>query len=175
MWAGMRTSEIFGLRWANVDLASRSVLVAEAVVRGRQKDNTKTNTVRTTVKLNSVAFAAITSQKQHTFLGGDFVFNDPRYNIPWVDERAFRRSYWTPSLKRLGIRYRRPYNMRYTYATIMLMAGMNHSFCAKQLGHSPEVFQRTYSKWLDGRQNDAEMGHLEAALSPGYPQKVSIR
>ena len=170
MWTGMRTSEIFGLRWANVDRASSSVRGAEAVVRGVQKDNTKTNTART-VKLNSVALAAITRQKQHTFLAGDFVFNDPRYSTPWVDERAFRRSYWTPTLKRLGIRYRRPYNMRHTYATIMLMAGMNHSFCAKQLGHSVEMFQRTYSKWIDGQQDDAEMGRLEAALSPSYPQK----
>ena len=165
MWTGMRTSEIFGLRWANVDLDSGTALVAEAVVRGIQKDNTKTNTVRT-VKINSVALAAITRQKQHTYLVGDFVFNDPRYGTPWVDERAFRRSYWTPTLKRLGIRYRRPYNMRHTYATVMLMAGMNHSFCAKQLGHSIEMFQRTYSKWIDGQQDDTEMDRLEKAISP---------
>ncbi len=170
MWTGMRTSEIFGLRWANVDLANSSVLVAEAVVRGIQKDNTKTNTART-VKLNSIALAALTRQKAHTYLADDFVFHDPRYDTPWVDERAFRRSYWTPTLKRLGIRYRRPYNMRHTYATIMLMAGMNHSFCAKQLGHSVEMFQRTYSKWIDAQQDDAEMGRLEATLSLGYPQK----
>jgi len=172
MWTGMRTSEIFGLRWANVDLASGTALVAEAVVRGIQKDNTKTNTART-VKINSVALAAVTRQKQHTYLVGDFVFNDPRYGTPWVDERAFRRSYWTPTLKRLGIRYRRPYNMRHTYATIMLMAGMNHSFCAKQLGHSIEMFQRTYSKWIDGQQDDTEMDRLEKAISPGKaPEKA---
>jgi integrase len=170
MWTGMRTSEVFGLRWANVDLASGSAVVTEAVVRGIKKDNTKTNTART-VKLNSVALAAITRQKAHTYLAGDFVFNDPRYGTPWVDERAFRRSYWTPTLKRLGIRYRRPYNMRHTYATQMLMAGMNHAFCAKQLGHSVEMFQRTYSKWIDGQQDDAEMGRLEAALCPANAQK----
>lgn len=170
LMTGMRTSELFGLRWSNVDLASGAVVVAEAVVRGIHKDNTKTNTTRT-VKLNSAALAAINRQKQFTYLAGDFVFHDPRYNTPWVDERAFRRSYWTPTLKRLGIRYRRPYNMRHTYATIMLMAGMNHSFCAKQLGHSVEMFQRTYSKWIDGQQDDAEMARLEAALCPDYAQK----
>lgn len=170
MWTGMRTSEIFGLRWEHVDLNKGAVLVAEAVVRGIRKDNTKTNTART-VKLNSVALAALKRQKQHTYLMGDYVFHDPRYNSPWVNERAFRRSYWTPTLKRLGIRYRRPYTMRHTYATIMLMAGMNHSFCAKQLGHSVEMFQRTYSKWIDGRQDEAEMGRLEATLCPGYAQK----
>jgi integrase len=53
----------------------------------------------------------------------------------------------------------------------MLMTGMNHSFCAKQLGHSVEMFQRTYSKWIDGLQGDAEMARLEVALCPDYAQK----
>ena len=82
------------------------------------------------------------------------VFHDPRYDSAWVDERAFRRSFWKPTLKVLGIRYRRPYNMRHSYATAMLMAGMTPAFCAKQLGHSVEMFLRTYSKWLDGEQNE---------------------
>jgi integrase len=74
-------------------------------------------------------------------------------------------------LKRLGIRYRRPYNMRHSYATAMLMAGMTPAFCAKQLGHSVEVFLTTYSRWIDGSQNDLEMGRLESALSsPKLPQ-----
>ena len=91
----------------------------------------------------------------------------------WEDERAFRRSFWTPTLKLLGIRYRRPYNMRHTYATVMLMAGMTPAFCAKQLGHSVEMFLKTYSKWLDGDQNGLEMRRLETAISPqNLPEKT---
>jgi integrase len=168
-WTGLRTSEIFGLTWENVDLASGTILVAEAVVRGIHKNRTKTNTTRT-VKLNSRALAAIQRQRHHTQVSGGAVFQDPRYGTSWVDERAFRRSYWTPILKRMEIRYRRPYNMRHSYATAMLMAGMTPAFCAKQLGHSIEMFLRTYSKWLDGAQNDLEMQRLEASLSPGYPR-----
>jgi len=168
-WTGLRTSEIFGLTWENVDLASSTILVAEAVVRGIHKNRTKTNTTRT-VKLNSRALAAIQRQRHHTQVSGGAVFQDPRYGTSWVDERAFRRSYWTPILKRMEIRYRRPYNMRHSYATAMLMAGMTPAFCAKQLGHSIEMFLRTYSKWLDGAQNDLEMQRLEASLSPGYPR-----
>jgi integrase len=172
VWTGMRTSEIFGLKWDNVDLASGTVLVAEAVVRGVHKDRTKTNVART-VKLNSRALGAIQRQRQHTQMAGQEVFQDPRYSTPWVDERAFRRSYWTPTLKRLGIRYRRPYNMRHTYATIMLMAGMNPAFCSRQLGHSIEMFHKTYSKWLDGEQNDREMERLESSItSLKLPQKL---
>ena len=51
------------------------------------------------------------------------------------------------------------------------MAGMDHLFCAKQLGHSVEILLRTCSKWLDGAQNDREMQLLETALSsPVLPQ-----
>ncbi|VBC91783.1 Bbp50 [Burkholderia pseudomallei] len=32
----------------------------------------------------------------------------------------------------------------------MLMAGMTPAFCAKQLGHSVEMFLTTYSKWIEG-------------------------
>ncbi|RZT92559.1 hypothetical protein EV670_3537 [Rivibacter subsaxonicus] len=69
-------------------------------------------------------------------------------------------------MKRLGIRYRRPYNMRHTYATMMLMAGMAPAFCAGQMGHSVEVFLGTYAKWLPGAGDAAEMAKLENAIGP---------
>ncbi len=99
------------------------------------------------------------------------VFLDPRYGEIWHDEDSFRRTYWVPLLKRLGMRYRRPYNMRHSYATAMLMAGMTPAFCAKQLGHSVEMFLTTYSKWVDGSQNDVEMNRLESALSSHQPPR----
>ncbi|WP_175692676.1 site-specific integrase [Burkholderia ambifaria] len=168
-WTGLRTSEIFGLQWPNVDLQNGTILVAEALVRGEHKDRTKTAVART-VRLNSRALAALTRQRSFTQISGAAIFHDPRYNIRWEDERAFRRSFWTPILKRLGIRYRRPYNMRHSYATAMLMAGMTPAFCAKQLGHSIEMFLTTYAKWMDGEQNALEMARLESALlSPSCP------
>lgn len=170
MWTGLRTSELFGLRWPNVDLLGGTILVSEVVVRGQQKGRTKTAVART-VKLNSRARAAIETQRTHSQAAGGHVFLDPRYGEPWTEERAFRRSFWTPLLKLEGVRYRSPYNCRHTYATQMLMAGMRPPFCAKQLGHSVEIFLTTYAKWLDGEHDDLEMGRLEGALSaPILPQ-----
>jgi integrase len=169
-FSGPRTSEVFGLQWPNVDLRSSHVAIVEALVRGERKD-TKTSTVRDVI-LNSRALAALQRQRQYTQMAGAEVWQDPRYAKAWEDERAFRRSYWAPCLKRLGIRYRRPYQMRHTYATMMLMAGMTPAFCAKQLGHSVEMFLRTYSKWLNGAQDALEMQRLEDALSsPILPQQ----
>lgn len=164
MFTGLRTSEIAGLRWPNVDLAGGHILVTEALVRGADKASTKTNVARA-VLLNSRAIAALQRQRAHTQVAGAHVFLDPRYGTPWTEERAFRRSHWTPTLKLLGIRYRRPYNMRHTFASMMLMAGRTPGWCAKQLGHSVEVFLRTYSKWVNGAQDDRELAGLETWLA----------
>jgi integrase len=170
-WTGLRTSELLGLEWPNIDLASGTALIASALVQGEQKDKTKTAVARV-VHLNSRAQAALQRQRKFTQVRGGRVFQDPRYGENWKSEEAFQRVYWKRMLNRLGIRYRRPYNMRHAYATAMLMAGMTPAFCARQLGHSVEVFLRTYAKWLDGNQNDVEMARLEAALlSPSSPHK----
>lgn len=166
-WSGLRTSEIFGLRWRNVDFASGVVMIQEVRVRGKNKNRTKTKTYRL-VRLNSRSMAALQRQRAHTQLSAEHVFHDPRYSRPWDDERAFRRSYWTRALAALGIRYRRPYNMRHSYATAMLMAGMKPAYCARQLGHSAEVFHRTYARWVDGQRDDQEMALLEKSIQAAH-------
>lgn len=171
-WTGMRTSEIFGLRWANVDLRKGYIRVKEALVQGDRKNTTKTGVERD-VKLNSRALAAIQAQRQHTQAAGREVFQDPRTGSPWTDERSFRRSFWTPALKICGIRYRRPYTMRHTFATIMLMSNANPAFAAKQLGHGIEMFLKTYSIWIDGKQNDIEMMKIESAIGENVTKKES--
>lgn len=169
-FTGVRPSEAAGLRWGSVDLADGSMRIREAIVRGVAKSTTKTSVDRL-VQLNSRALAAVRRQRKHSQAAGEHVWLDPRYGTPWLEERAFRRSYWTPTLKLLGIRYRSPRHLRHTYATMMLMAGRTPAWCAGQLGHSVEMFLRTYSKWLQGGQDAQEMQALEAWLSPGVPRK----
>ena len=154
-------------------LATSKIVVREAKVAGKRKDNTKTNVVREVI-LNSRAMEALQRQRKHTQLTGQEVFIDPRFCEPWETEQSFRRHFWTQLLVHRGIRYRRPYNMRHTYATTMLMAGMTPAFCAKQLGNSVQVFLTTYAKWIDGNQNQLEMVRLEAslAIAPGMPPSV---
>ena len=141
---------------------------------GAEKAKSKTSVARDVI-LNSPAAGAMQRQRKHSQIAGQHGRLDPRYSIPWREERALRRSYWEPCLKRLGIRYRPPNNMRHSYATMMLMAGMPPAFCAKQLGHSVEMFLRTYSKWLNGGQNALEMERLETALKAQIVPSLSPR
>ncbi|WP_250534931.1 site-specific integrase [Caballeronia sp. AZ10_KS36] len=163
-WSGLRTSEINGLEWRFVDFKDNTIAIERVLVAGEEKNRTKTAEARL-VRLNSRAYAALQRQRAFTQVAGGRVFQDPRTSKPWHSEEAFTRVYWSRILKRLGIRYRRPYNMRHSYATSMLMAGMTPAFCARQLGHTVEMFLRTYAKWIDGSQNDLEMARLENALT----------
>lgn len=173
-FSGLRPSETTALRWADVDLERDRIHVHRAIVRGLEKNTTKTSTARH-VLLNSRARAALLRQRALMQLAGDFVFVDPRYGKPWTEERAFRRSYGEPTLKALGLRYRRPYNTRHSYATMMPMSGMTPAFCASQLGHSVGMLPSTYARWLEGEHNDMEMGRLEAALRRDSSPDLSQR
>lgn len=116
------------------------------------------------VKLPAEALAAVLAQKRHT-ANSSKVFHDPYYNEPWLYHRITRATFWTTTLKRLGIRHRRTYNTRHTYATIGLMAGVNPAFMARQLGHSLEMFFKVYAKWIDGQHDDREMAKIETAIN----------
>lgn len=170
-WSGLRTSEINGLEWRYIDFDKEEIGIERVLVAGEEKHRTKTSEPRL-VRMNSRSRAALERQRALTQMARGRVFHDPRYGTPWRSEEAFQRVYWAHILKRLKIRYRRPYNMRHTYATRMLMAGMTPAFCARQLGHTVEMFLRIYAKWLDGAQNDMEMARLEKTLlSPSCPQE----
>ncbi len=159
-FTGLRTGEMFGLRWISVDLSSSYIEISESTVMGEHKESTKTGVVRN-VRLISRAASAYREQRLVGNVTQDYVWLDPRTMTPWLDERAFRRNFWTPMLHALEIRYRRPYNCRHSYATMMLMAKRTPAWCAKQLGHSIEMFLSTYSNWIDGDQDDREIAGLE--------------
>lgn len=172
-WTGLRTSELFALQWADCDLRSGAIQISAATVQHTRRQATKTSTARV-VKLNSRALQALQAQRAHTYMKATEVFLRPLDDAPWGDPREFLRL-WVPALRALKMRYRRPYNLRHTYATAMLMAGMTPAFCARQMGHSVEVFLRTYSKWIDGQQDDLEMARLERNLSANPGDNPGIK
>jgi len=173
-FTGMRTGEIIGLEWDDVDLRSKTLLVRQSFVTDQMEDTTKTSKPRT-VNLNSRAMAALTRQKAWTYLAGERVFHDPGTNQPWAYEQNARKRYWKPTLKALGIRYRRPYNCRHTYATLGLMAGANPAFMARQLGHGLKVFFEDYADWINGDQNANELAKIEGKLSGDITPELPLR
>jgi len=114
--------------------------------------------------------AALAVMKKHTFLKGPdaTIFADPG-GRPWTTDRKQREEFFYPVLKALGIRRRRAFNTRHTYATVGLMAGVNHAYIAQQLGHKDRSMLLQHdAERIDG----ADMGkRANAAFGANWHQK----
>jgi len=147
-YTGLRTSELIGLEWGDIDWGAGLVTVSRAVVC-KQVKTTKTKAGKREVLLLPPALAALKAQKLVTFLQGKRIFHNPRTNQPWKDNLEIREYFWQPLLKKAGVRYRYPYQTRHTYASMMLSAGENMLWLAKQMGHvNSEMIIKNYAKWI---------------------------
>ena len=163
-FTGIRPSELIAIRWSDVGFLRRQVRVQRAIVRGKAKSTTKTNTVRD-VDLNDRALFAFEGQRQHTQLAGGAVFNNPATGKPWSDIQT-QWEIWNVSLRRCKLRYRVPYQTRHTFATLALhLAGARPGYVARQLGHANTgMLFKVYSKWIDGADNERERAKLDAVF-----------
>jgi integrase len=171
-FAGFRPSEQIALVWSDMDFLRQEVRVQRAIVRGQAKPNTKTYLVRD-VELNERAWEAFEAQRPHTQLAGGAIFKNPETDEAWADEKR-QHVYWGRCLRRLGLRYREPYQARHSFATLNLMAGANPSWVARQLGHvNPQMLFKVYAKWIDGADKSRERDKVNAVL--GHKRATEIR
>ncbi len=151
-YSGLRTSELIGLTWDKVDFLNRRVLVNEAYVDGSMQPlkTAGKGVVERSALLLDPALEALKAQKEHSFLEGSLVFHNPYRMKPWLHENQVRRIGWKPAFKKSGVRYRNPYQTRYTYAHIMIENNENIWWLANQMGHTGiEMINRHYGGWLE--------------------------
>lgn len=139
---GMRTGEILGLQWE--DITQDTITLTRAIVRRKAAD-LKTSKVRSVFV--SPGLMKTFQSHPRRFAGG-YVFRNT-LNGPVLDADDFNEA-WKAALKQCRMTYRRAYNCRHTRASEMLMAGVEPAFAAKQLGHSTEMFLKTYADWISG-------------------------
>ncbi|MCU4589322.1 site-specific integrase [Acinetobacter ursingii] len=145
-FTGMRTSEIDGLQWKNIDLQRREIHIREALVNG-VLGGTKTYGSDRTIQMNDRVYQAFLQQKNLNNGKSDFVFCN-RDGGP-LDYRLVNKRVWHPILRFLGLKSRRAYQTRHTAATLWLSAGENPEWIARQLGHSTtEMLFRVYSRYI---------------------------
>ena len=145
-FTGMRTSEIDGLQWKNIDLQRREIHIREALVNG-VLGGTKTYGSDRTIQMNDRVYQAFLQQKSLNNGKSEFVFCN-RDGGP-LDYRLVNKRVWHPLLRFLGLKPRRAYQTRHTAATLWLSAGENPEWIARQLGHSTtEMLFRVYSRYI---------------------------
>lgn len=147
-WTGLRTGELIALAWGDVDFIGGQLRVTRNFAGGVTKPP-KTPAGKRNVDLLQPALAALERQKALTFLADGRIFTDPLTGEPWAGDSAIRKR-WITLLKKAGVRYRRPYSTRDTYASQLLSAGENPMWVARQMGHRDwQVLRRSYAAWID--------------------------
>jgi integrase len=158
---GMRQGELFGLSWDDVDLVVGSLRVTRQLIEvsGNLKlTPPKTKRSRRTLELTDATVDALVDHRAQMLREGhvaaDTVFCDSRGGL--LRKSNFRNHIWIPTLKAVPISYRGFHNLRHTYATLTLGAGVPVHVVSAVLGHAnASTTLNTYAHILDGMQSAA--------------------
>lgn len=145
-YTGMRSGEVHGLKWRHIDWERRQILVRETYSNGRT-EYTKTDGSQRAIEMTSLVYDALRRQQAAALPGADYVFTNSAGGP--LDNKNFVTRVWNTALKEAGVPLRRPYQARHTFATLMLAAGENPEWIARQLGHTTtEMLFKVYSRYV---------------------------
>ena len=154
-WTGMRPSEIISLTWEKVDWINKTIRVDQVMTQySTEEEEPKTSRSIRDVELHGPALESLLAMKKYTFLEDSFIFRNPNDGKQWKGDSPIRKK-WKTLLKRAGVRYRYPYQMRHTYASTALQEGEDLGYISDQLGHIDKSFTlRTYTRFIKGNNID---------------------
>jgi integrase len=144
---GLRPAELVALEQRDVDRTGGVLYVRRQLVRGQVKQ-TKTRRSARAVPLQAAAFDALDRLPD---VNGPLLFPAPRGG--YINLHNFRRRQWRSAQLAAGIDpIRRPYDLRHTYATFALRAGISIFDLSRFMGASLAMIDRHYGHLArDGR------------------------
>jgi integrase len=136
---GLRPSELFALEQRDVDRAAGVVYVRRAYANGRLK-HTKTRLSTRAVPLQSIALKALDRLPASE---SPLLFANSRGSR--IDFRRFGRRHWKPAQVAAGVEpLRHLYDLRHTYATYALRAGVSVFAVSRFMGSSIAMIDYHY-------------------------------
>lgn len=136
---GLRPSELFALEQRDIDRVAAVVYVRRAYANGRLK-HTKTRLSTRAVPLQAIALEALDSLPLSE---NPILFPNSRGGR--IDFRSFGRRHWKPAQTTVGIEpLRHLYDLRHTYATFALRAGVSVFAVSRFMGSSIAMIDHHY-------------------------------
>ena len=162
---GLRPEEWAPLEWRDVDRRAGIVSVRRTVSDGEIVELGKTSKSRRQVPLSRRALAALDGTPRR--LDVPLVWPSPAGGLLRLDN--FRRREWSPAIEASGVeRPARIYDLRSTFASNALAAGVTVFELARVMGTSVAMIERHYGALLDGA-HAGIVGRLDA-LEAGLEQ-----
>ena len=146
-YTGMRSGEIIGLKKSDIDFENKIINVS------RSRSRFGESTPKTKYSIRAIPIIELLMPfilRLYNFHDHEYLFVT-QYNKPYLDTNVFISFFWIPSLKKLNIEYRRPYNTRHTYATNMLYNNLVSPIQLSQLlGHAnTQMVYEVYVKYIE--------------------------
>lgn len=175
-YAGLRPGEALALRWA--DIRARTMLVESALSLGQEAD-TKTRLHRT-VRLPGPLRADLAEWRMASGRPDDKALVYPGVDgLPWTEPayQSWRRRAFDRALRAAGVQHARPYDLRHSFASLLLHEGRSVIYVARQLGHDARLTLSTYGHVIDELEDtpsldadEAIRAAREAAVPVSYPR-----
>lgn len=144
--SGLRSGEINGLRWDQVDFDAGFLAITRSRVAGKEV-LPKNEYSERDIPLMAPLRAALAAQWALTGSRDGFVFQTARGKP--IDTSNFANRDWPDLLAKAGLAARRPYQTRHTAATLMLSSGEDPQWIARILGHADcQMLWRVYSRHI---------------------------
>jgi integrase len=163
-FTGMRTGEIDGLMWKDVDLTNNVITVNQSLNRG-EVSGLKT---QGSYRMISLIDRVVNALREHKLKSGNkssFVFTNEK-GLP-LNYQVVSRTMWYPTLELAGLKKRNPYQTRHTFATLLLASGESPEWIANQMGHTTTTMLfRVYSRYVPNLTRD-DGSAFEAFLQNG--------
>jgi integrase len=147
--AGLRVGEALGLRWGSIEWGAegsrRALLIRETRARRGFEGSTKSG------RLRRVALSRRLREALADLYRARFEPGPDGYVLEGIDANNFRKREWRRMLKRAKLGPIRPKDLRDSYASHLLTAGVQLGYVSLQLGHSDvSTTARHYARWVGG-------------------------
>jgi integrase len=174
---GLRPSELMALRPTDLDIPGRTVRIERSLDMDGQIKPTKTEETRLvdlsrrlTSKLSDyltwLDSEAIARGKDQT----EWLFVDDKWNV--YNERYLRKAF-ARILRKAELPHFKPYDLRHTYASLLLSEGVPLVYVSQQLGHAkPTTTLKHYAKWMPSG-NRRYVDILDREIEKSWHQKLA--
>lgn len=140
-WTGLRSGEIAGLEWSDLEASGDALHIRRAMRGGREK-GPKTRSGSRRVVLLQPGRDALGCPAQGR------IYINPATGRPFDTDRQIREAF-KRACREADVRYRYPYQLRHTFASWALSSGENPLWVAKQMGHKDvSMVLRVYGRYI---------------------------
>lgn len=147
-FTGMRTGEILALRYYNIDLKNRIITVNRTRNKGIETIPKTLSSFRDVEILNVLLPYLKNHIKKYKQSEDDYLFLT-RKGSPYYSTTRISEIYWKKILIDLNLKYRTPYQMRHTFASMMISSGEDILWVSSMLGHkNANITLEAYAKYI---------------------------